>query len=322
MSLCVDLFAGMGGFSVAAAERFGRVVGVENDPDAVATAEAFGLDMVAADVRDVGGMFDRCDHLHASPPCTTFSRGGRKTGLPLIDRICAQIPEVLRGDPIHIDQHEAMLTLLPAEHIRRWEPTTITFEQVGGVLPIWEVYATHLQQYGYHTWAGLLNSEQYGIPQVRRRAWLIASRNHPVTPPAPTCSGFNQNWPERLDRDMPSWTTMGEALELPPGTIVGWRRKKDVDARITARHWDDDDYRARDLYDAWARPAPTVTGKAAWMDVIIDQIPQRRITLEELCVLQTLPHRDHHGTATSRSQQIANAVPTRLAEHILDQLDK
>lgn len=55
-------------------------------------------------------------------------------------------------------------------------------------LPVWEATAEHLRAAGYAAWTGILDAADYGAPQVRRRAILIASRVREAAPPEPTHS--------------------------------------------------------------------------------------------------------------------------------------
>ncbi|MGV7591810.1 DNA cytosine methyltransferase, partial [Mycobacterium kansasii] len=47
-------------------------------------------------------------------------------------------------------------------------------EQVPAVLPVWEAMAEVLETNGYGTDTGVLHTEEFGVPQTRRRAVLIA----------------------------------------------------------------------------------------------------------------------------------------------------
>ncbi|MEW2266892.1 DNA cytosine methyltransferase [Streptomyces sp. NPDC047868] len=93
------------------------------------------------------------------------------------------------------------------------------FEQVPSVLPLWEVYAEELRKLGWSAWTGVLNSADFGVPQTRRRAILMASRVRTVMRPEPTHydpKAGMQLWGE-------PWVTMAEALDLDAGSIVNTR---------------------------------------------------------------------------------------------------
>lgn len=50
----------------------------------------------------------------------------------------------------------------------------LILEQVPAVLPVWEAYAAALPYEGYSMDCGLLRTEEYGVPQTRKRAVLMA----------------------------------------------------------------------------------------------------------------------------------------------------
>lgn len=132
------------------------------------------------------------------------------------------------------DAFVTVLVLEPARYL--WELTTgdtsdgiplewAAFEQVPGVLPLWKVYAEALRALGWFVWVGVLNSADYGVPQTRRRAVLMASRVRRVGPPAPTHS------PEEEVEDLfgearPRYITMAEALGWDSGTVVNTRGER------------------------------------------------------------------------------------------------
>ena len=80
----------------------------------------------------------------------------------------------------------ASLVLEPARFIAAGLPEWVALEQVPSVLPLWQVYAEELRKLGYSVWCGTLNSANYGVPQTRIRAILIASRVRTVRRPEPT----------------------------------------------------------------------------------------------------------------------------------------
>ena len=186
----LDLFAGAGGFSLGAHAITDDVWGIELDADAVATQGAAGMrneraDITTLDPHDYADqpryrqMLGDTLHIHASPPCQSFSVAGKGDGrkhLEALGRAAYYI--IIRGDHFE-DLSEvpegSLLVLEPARWIHALRPDSISMEQVRSVLPIWESYAAGLKVLGYQTWTALLYSEQYGVPQTRTRAWLGAS---------------------------------------------------------------------------------------------------------------------------------------------------
>lgn len=84
------------------------------------------------------------------------------------------------------DAAASLLVVEPLRWTLELHPTWVALEQVPPVLPLWELTASYLRQLGYSAWAGVLSSEQFGVPQTRSRALLMASTAGPVTPPTPT----------------------------------------------------------------------------------------------------------------------------------------
>lgn len=112
-------------------------------------------------------------------------------------------------------REDAFVTVLVLEPARYLHALTTTdtgddgvplewaaFEQVPAVLPLWQVYAIELRRLGWSVWCGVLNAADYGVPQTRERAILIASRARPVTAPEPTHAKYADGpagcpWPRR-----------------------------------------------------------------------------------------------------------------------------
>lgn len=102
----------------------------------------------------------------------------------------------------------------------RPRPRWVALEQVPPVLVIWEVVARHLRDVGYFVWTGVLSAETFGVPQTRRRAFLIASLDGPVQPPAATHQTYRpgepaQETPETLmGPGLKPWVSMADALAM------------------------------------------------------------------------------------------------------------
>ena len=153
------------------------VWGIELDEDAVATQRAAGMVCEQADItkrnpQDYGWSWVNEPtghiHLHASPPCQTFSTAGKGDGRKHLDTLSMAVRDILSGGEVGDDidlsdvPEGSLLVLEPARWISALLPDSISMEQVRSVLPIWEAYADGLEALGYDTWTALLYSEQYG----------------------------------------------------------------------------------------------------------------------------------------------------------------
>src|SRR5699024_701658 len=85
----------------------------------------------------------------------------------------------LRG---HFEDERTALVISPLHYAWKYSPHYIALEQVPSVLPVWEECATALRELGYNTWTGILDASNHGLPQIRRRAYLMASRGAALPP--------------------------------------------------------------------------------------------------------------------------------------------
>lgn len=314
-----DLFGGPGGWDVAARALGLDPIGFEADPDACATRRAAGLRTVRGDVATTDPtQFGPVTGVIASPPCPAFSVAGMGHGCDQLDELVAAMAagDWLWGrDWTYQPVPDLDAPVYPPEvwlalEAGRWTtilcPRWVVMEQVPPVLPLWEALAGQLQGRGYHTWTGVLNAADYGTPQLRRRAILIASTAHPVDAP-PATHGPGTDQPH---------VSMSAAVGWPAG-LVGFPRRADAGDVTTIGGVD---YRARDLFDT-SRPAPTLTEKArSWLRWTSDDDTPVRVELAEASVLQGFPA-DYpwQGTPSSCFHQVGNAVPPPLAAAVLRQ---
>jgi DNA (cytosine-5)-methyltransferase 1 len=221
--LILDLFAGPGGWSHALNVLGVRDVGLEWDEWACKTRAAAGQLTIRADVAmyPVRPFLGRTIGLIASPPCQAWSMAGRRLGLvdqPLVHQAVA---DLAAGR----DTRERLLaacrderSLLAAEPMRYLnalntvgEPEWVAMEEVPDVLALWRQYAAILRRWGFSVWTGILNAADYGVPQTRRRAILLASRVRTAEPPPPTHAQVAE--PESLfGPGRARWVSMAEAL--------------------------------------------------------------------------------------------------------------
>ncbi|UPL13041.1 DNA cytosine methyltransferase [Microbacterium galbinum] len=356
--VALDHFAGTG-WGVALRSLGIREHGVELMDEAVATREAAGFDTVYRDVWD--GLADRRivpehDLFIASPPCQTFSVAGRGTGRLALDQVRELIEHAvwkdaaaLRAAGSSLGDDRTSLVLTPLAHIWVHRPRLIALEQVPTVLPVWEAMSRVLRELGYSVWVGNLQAEQYGVPQTRKRAILMASLSGDVAPPTPTHSRYHSHDPQRLDTDVQKWVSMADALGWE-----GFAAEKAMGRGMVARHGDrpgraaEDPaftirasaggmepggfrFRRRGLTD---RPSPTITGGgtdtggaepiaklARYTSLPSWEGDTRRLVPEEAAALQSYPIGfPFQGGKGKQFLQIGNAVPPLLAAAIISRL--
>lgn len=256
-------FAGAGGWEEGArlAGYAGMQVGIELDPDACRTAVAAGHARIRADVTQfpltrLAGKVLGCVE---SPPCPTWSTAGDGAGKVDLANVVRLIDDHAAGrDPGRyewVDPRSA-LTAEPMRSVRTLRPRFVALEQVPPVITIWRYMAHKLRGLGYQVWTGFLSAEEYGVPQTRRRAILIARLDGSALPPAPTHQSYRSGREALDDVDLlgsplPRWVSMAEALGWATGTIRTGNNSR-VGAGETV------DYE-RDT----AAPAPTLTGNVS-----------------------------------------------------------
>ncbi|MFF8447907.1 DNA cytosine methyltransferase [Streptomyces leeuwenhoekii] len=227
--MIVDLFAGPRGWSEGLRMLGLSDIGLEWDSAACRTAHAAGHPVIQCDVAQypTAPFVDRITGLIASPPCQAWSRAGKRGGLADQPLVTQTVHDLAYGRDNRAQVRAACRderSLLAAEPMR-WlydlRPEWVCMEEVPDVLPLWKQYALYLQQWGYSTWVGVLNAADYGVPQTRKRAILIASRARKVTAPDPTHTK-NPEW-DLFDECRKPWVSMAEALGWTEGLTVNTR---------------------------------------------------------------------------------------------------
>lgn len=314
----LDLFAGTG-WGVACKQLGIEEVGVEIMPAAIETRAANGMNTIYNDVWD--GLMNedmRVDYdiLIASPPCQTFSLAGDGAGRAALDAVLAAVAEGAYKDVSLLKQlgeetdMKTALVLTPLAHVYRDRPAYVVFEQVPPVLPVWEACADVMRWLGYSVWTGNLNSEQYGVPQTRKRAVLIARLLGDVEPPKPTHSKYHVSSPTTLDAGVEPWVSMKDALGWGfvnrPCVTVGNSVGRGIGGGSGAQGG-----------IARAFAAGTFMSSPRAKDDSFSEVT--RMNFSDAGLIQSYPADfDWRGTKTAIYLQIGNAVPPRLAKAVLD----
>jgi DNA (cytosine-5)-methyltransferase 1 len=230
--------------------------------------------------------------------------------------------------------------------IRHYRPGFVVVENVPGLhtrkhVSVLPGFIEFLSKLGYALSDGVVNANQYGVPQNRRRYLLIATRLTPsieLPPSEPDESlvvssfigvknGFERIAAGHRDETDFQHTTSGlseqnlKRIKLTAqsgGTREAW---KDVpDLQINAYRGKDDIF--EDVYGRmhWDKPAPTITTKFNSISNGRFGHPEehRALSIREGATLQTFPKTFvFHGTSLgSLARQVGNAVPPEMARRI------
>lgn len=259
------------------------------------------------------------------PALPDIHGGCAGAGRLLIHDVCAAIKEIGADPDGDIDKNVKLagegldertrLVLQPLRWILRKlkaeQPyDVIVLEQVPAVLPIWEALAEVLRSLKckYKVDFGVLHTEQFGVPQTRRRAILIANLNRDVKLPTPTHQRYRKDVApiEGVPGFPKPWVSMADALPKRGGF------------KVTSNYGTGGDPKARGERESHL-PAFTVTGKVSRNRLSGDGISlgsHDRFTIQEMGALQTFPA-DFPWWEIDAAQQIGNAIPPRLATHVL-----
>jgi DNA (cytosine-5)-methyltransferase 1 len=209
----IDLFCGVGGLSIGFKES-GFDVLVANDFDGTA-ATAFKVshpdttfidgpieNITGREIREAAGVKQgELDVLIGGPPCQAFSVYNHQRGMH--DQRSRLFREYLR-------LVEALM------------PRCVVMENVTGITSIAGGRAVNeihrcLEELGYLVEHRILKSEEYGVPQERRRIFFIGSRGSRFPWPKPTHGPAHQEWLFPADRKLKPFVTVWDAIsDLPP----------------------------------------------------------------------------------------------------------
>ncbi|MFX1759535.1 DNA cytosine methyltransferase [Rhodococcus sp. As11] len=312
----VDLFAGPGGLDVAAHWLGVPVVGVEWDANACATRERAGLQTLSRDVRDLGHWnFPSANVLAGGPPCQTFTVAGSGSGRRAL-AVVLTLVEML-GDKKYTEVKDVLsrmgdertgLVLEPLRWaLQAWDDEqpyqAIVLEQVPAVELVWKAFKPVLESRGYRVCVNVVRTEQFGVPQTRRRAILIARLGAEVSLPEATHREYRKGAARgEGDESKLPWVTMKDALGRGNFEVISNYGTGGIPSARGRRTAD--------------QPAFTVTGKISRNRVVEGNGTVGRFAIAEAGQLQTFPA-DYPWSERDTAQQIGNAIPPRLAAHVL-----
>lgn len=344
-----DLFAGAGGLSLGFAEEgFHVVVAVEHDPDSAATYRGNherlagpGMPLVKLHEEDICGVgfaqyAGQLDVVVGGPPCQPWSLGGLRRGhADPRDGIPQFARALYEASPrAFVLENVAGLAQGAAR-----EAFELVLEVLAGDKPLKVLVGDQAPQRArldYDVSWRVLQAAEYGVPQNRRRLFVVGTR--PGTRfvwPVPT------HGPGRPLAYVTAGAVVGPAARGEPNpSIVTYARNPSLRPDPYHGHLYNGGGRPIDL----ARPAPTMLAsmggnKTPWVDTL-GVVPgyhahltgggrprdgrvagARRLTVAEAAALQSFPGwAQFSGARSSQYRQVGNAVPPLVARVIARQL--
>lgn len=320
MPTVLDLFAGAGGLSQGLQDAGMDVVAAsEWDEDSLTTyakrhlaAVMYPGDIAKVDFTPFRGAIDI---VAGGPPCQPWSDGGKGLG--------------------HSDPRDGFPHFIRA--VQAIQPRAFLIENVAGLTRgarrvHYLKLLRDLEELGYEVDSQVLTAAQYGVPQSRKRLFIVGIRSAAFTWPAPT-HGPGQRSPARVAGDVLSAATpLGE----PNRSIVTYAKRPDLRPSPYDGLLFNGGGRPIDLSDL----APTLLAsmggnKTPWIDTLgivpgyhahlvaggeprAGVVPgARRITVSEAAALQTFPENMWFaGRRSSQYRQVGNAVPPLLAREV------
>jgi DNA (cytosine-5)-methyltransferase 1 len=339
----ISLFSGVGGLDEGV-QRAGFTVraALEYEADAAsslranhfpstpsAVIESSIVDVPTASILEVAGLRPgEVDLVFGGPPCTPFSKSGywleyKRKGL---DPNASLLDEYAR---VVIEARPRAALLENVHGLAYRNHNEAPFQRLLGML----------QEAGYSVRSKVLNAADYGVPQLRKRLFIYATRDDSAPDfLAPTHSGWTET-SRRIDPTRTPYVTSRDVIGdlefrddlAEPGEVVGGRY-----GHLLAEVPPGDNY----LYFTEKRghPEPLFRWRGRYWTFLLKLDPDRpattiqsqpgpyigpfhwnsrRLRILEIKRLQTFP--DDYvviGNRRSAQVQLGNAVPPKLAETV------
>lgn len=283
----IDFFAGCGGMSLGFQDAGANIVAAFEkwEPAAAVYEKNFLHPVFRSDLSEVGAIVAAAsglefDTIIGGPPCQDFSQAGRRR----------------EGD-------RADLTISFAEIIAALMPRWFVMENVPRIQKsgVFKEAASILMEAGYGLSSAVLDASHYGVPQARKRFFLIGENGGADGALLPYMLGGASGEPMTVS------DYLGDSLGL------------------TDYYRHPTNYQRRGIFSIH-EPSPTIRGQnrpigPGYPGNRNDSAPIgpdiRALTAKERSLIQTFPESFHFfGTKTSMEQMIGNAVPVNLAKHV------
>jgi DNA (cytosine-5)-methyltransferase 1 len=325
----LSLFSGAGGLDIGFHQSGFKIEAcVEIDPRFTKTLvdnpKYFGdSKIITKDIREVsfdeiGKKKNEIDFIIGGPPCQSFSAAGQRKGL---------------------DDHRGTLFKNYIKFIEYYRPKGFLFENVRGILYSnngsgWKTILDSFKKIGYQVTFRLLNSADYGVPQLRERVFILGGLTKELSFPAPTHGVDSKSGKQHTtvleaikdiynprEKQKPFGGQHGHLIPLVPEgdnysyftidrgydpPIFGWRTKFSTFMYKLAKN--------EPSRTIQAQPGKC-SGPLHWLN--------RKLNADELIRLQTFPKDFIFNCGQTLIQhQIGNSVPPLLAKVLSESIYK
>ncbi|MCA8245373.1 DNA cytosine methyltransferase [Burkholderia sp. AU32262] len=328
---CVDLFCGAGGLTHGfVLEDLPVVAGIDLDPacrfpyEANNQAKFIERNISTVAAEELGALFGDAELtvLAGCAPCQPFSSYAQRYELDGKDGKWGLLYEFARL-------------------AQGTKPDVITMENVPTVAKhaVFHDFVDTLTRLGYKVWFDVVDSSRYGVPQMRRRMVLLASKHGNIQMIAPT-----HKTPKTVRQAIGRLRSLSAGESAPRDKLhiastLSEKNLKRIKASKPGGTWRDwpkdlvaDCHRAKSgrtyagVYGRmeWDKPAPTMTTQCYGFGNGRFGHPEqdRAISLREAAILQSFPRdyafvpRDGEVSFTVLGRLIGNAVPVNLGRAI------
>lgn len=320
-----DLFCGCGGLALGFKNAgFKSIFAVDIEESACKTYEAnFHHSVYCGDISEIEKLQARPEIIIGGPPCQGFSPLGKMSP----SEACKQNHLELNK----LWQHFFRL-------VKDSMPRALVIENVPELLRSKEycLIIKNAESLGYNVTAGMLKAEEFGVPQRRRRGFILGALDFQPRLPSPTrtrttvrdaiadlpAKPDGANW--HIGRN-PTPTSLERYECIPPGGNRFDLLKNRPD--ICPECWKKKKTGSTDVFGRlrWNEPSLTIRTEFYKPEKgrYLHPSENRPITHREAARLQTFPDDFiFKGSRIEVARMIGNAVPPRLSYHIAKVLMK
>ena len=302
----IDMFSGAGLYSAGFVDHgFAPVLAIDLSKEAIASYNR-NLPPVAvcASVTEFTDI-PAADVLIAGPPCQGFSTLGRQDPLDVRNNLALEVPRWAAASGARVVVVENVPPFLASAQ--------------------WRALATALERQGFTIDTWILDAVEHGAPQLRRRAFTVASRIGPIAAPLPSTerltAGETLRRPIAVGDDMHTWPVPQGIAAARIAIIPPRGDKRDVMRQapeLCPPSWARVGCQATDVWGRIDPEQPVNTLRCTFQNPskgrYLHPTEDRTLSLREGARLQGVPDDwNFVGRPYPVARQIGNGVPIPLA---------